>query len=61
MGEVNLLIDAIIENLAAVNADTRIPFDLTVSIGASSSDGSSTLKDLIDSADEAMYRAKRNR
>ena len=59
--EVNLLIDAITENLAAVNADTRIPFDLTVSIGASSSDGSSTLKDLIDSADEAMYRAKRNR
>ena len=46
------------ENLKAVNLRTGIPFDLTVSIGIASSDGTLTLKELIDKADEAMYEAK---
>ena len=58
--ETNLLKETIKEKLIAVNSDTGIPFDLTVSIGIASSDGSSTLKDLIVKADEDMYKAKRN-
>ncbi len=58
--ETNLLKETIKEKLIAVNTDTGIPFDLTVSIGIASSDGSSTLKDLIVKADEDMYKTKRN-
>jgi diguanylate cyclase (GGDEF)-like protein len=56
--EVELLKESIIDKLKQVNEQTAIPFDLTVSIGTASSEGSLSLKELIDIADEAMYKAK---
>ena len=47
------------ENLRAINERTKLPFDLTVSIGYAYTEGSGTLKELIDTADEAMYEAKK--
>lgn len=44
--------------LEKVNEQTDIPFKLTVSIGSSYTDGSLTLKELIDKADEDMYEEK---
>ena len=49
---------AIRDNLVRVNLRSHIAFDLTVSIGHASSDGSLSLKELINIADEAMYAEK---
>ncbi len=49
---------AIHENLKKVNERTGIPFSLTVSVGTAASNGSVPLKEIIDTADEAMYEAK---
>ncbi len=57
--EADKLKKSITENLARINERTGVPFKLTVSIGVASSDGASTLKELIDKADEAMYIEKR--
>lgn len=46
------------ETLEKVNEQTDIPFKLTVCIGSSYTDGSLTLKELIDKADEDMYEEK---
>ena len=51
--------ESINENLRMINERTGIPFELTVSIGYASTDGSITLKELIDTADEAMYEVKK--
>ena len=51
--------ESINENLRMINERIGIPFELTVSIGYASTDGSITLKELIDTADEAMYEAKK--
>ncbi|MBP5659994.1 MAG: diguanylate cyclase, partial [Lachnospiraceae bacterium] len=48
----------ILETLEKVNEQTDIPFKLTVSIGSSYTDGSLTLKELIDKPDEDMYEEK---
>ena len=53
-----LLKAAITEKLTEINKRTGIPFELTVSIGSASSDGSLSLKELIGLADEAMYKEK---
>ena len=50
----------ITDELKHVNERTNIPFELTVSIGAASSNGELLLKELIDMADEAMYEDKNN-
>ncbi|MBO4415010.1 MAG: diguanylate cyclase [Lachnospiraceae bacterium] len=47
--------------LAEVNEKTKVPFELTVSIGIADSEGKHTLKELIDAADEQMYNEKRGR
>ena len=47
-----------VDNLKEINERTKIPFELTVSIGIASSDGFLNLKELIDLADEEMYKAK---
>ncbi len=47
------------ENLRAINERTKLPFELTVSIGYAYTDGDDNLKELIDKADEAMYEAKK--
>lgn len=57
-GDEALLKASIQEKLKEINERTKIPFTLTVSIGSASSDGSLSLKELIDCADEAMYEAK---
>ncbi|MCR5774595.1 MAG: GGDEF domain-containing protein [Lachnospiraceae bacterium] len=49
----------ITQKLDMINKRTGIPFELTVSIGIASSDGSCSLKELIDRADEDMYEAKK--
>ncbi len=49
---------SITEQLIEINERTKVPFELTVSIGAASSDGELSLKELIDKADEAMYEEK---
>jgi len=46
------------ETLDEVNKRSNIPFELTVSIGSASTDGSIAIKELIDLADEAMYEEK---
>ena len=46
------------EALKAVNERTGLPFELTASTGISFTDGSLTLKELIDKADEDMYAEK---
>ena len=51
---------AIRDNLVRVNLRSHIAFDLTVSIGHASSDGSLSLKELINIADEAMYAEKQS-
>ena len=51
---------AIKEKLKLINTRTNIPFELTVSIGSASSNGDISLKELIDTADEAMYIQKRS-
>lgn len=56
--DTDLLKETITQKLDMINQRTRIPFKLTVSIGAASSDGSLSLKEFIDKADEAMYEAK---
>ena len=56
--DIGHLMDNIREQLAAINERTKVPFELTVSIGSASSDGSLSLKELIDKADEAMYEEK---
>ena len=48
----------IADTLETVNRRTGIPFELTVSIGVAMSDGTLSLKELIDLADEAMYKEK---
>ncbi|MBO4883434.1 MAG: diguanylate cyclase [Lachnospiraceae bacterium] len=48
------------EKLAEINERTKVPFELTVSIGIASSSGSLSLKQLIDDADEDMYEEKKN-
>ena len=53
-----ILKKGISDALASINEKTQIPFELTVSMGVASSDGSLTLKELIDKADEAMYEEK---
>ena len=45
--------------LREVNERSGVPFELTVSIGIAMSGEKSTLKDLIDLADERMYSEKR--
>lgn len=57
--EADKLKKSITENLARINERTEVPFKLTVSIGVASSDGASSLKELIYKADEAMYIEKR--
>lgn len=54
-----LLKSSISDNLRVINERTKLPFDLSVSIGYASTDGDDTLKELIDKADEAMYEAKK--
>ena len=51
--------ECIKQRLAEVNERTKVPFDLTVSIGIADSEGKNTLKELIDAADEQMYNEKR--
>ena len=46
------------ETLEEVNRRTKIPFELKVSIGVAATDGKLSLKELIDIADEAMYKDK---
>ena len=48
------------EKLSEINMRTKVPFELTVSIGIASSSGSLSLKQLIDNADEDMYEEKKN-
>ena len=50
---------SIADTLEDVNRRTGIPFELTVSIGAATSDGTLSLKEFIDLADEAMYTEKK--
>ncbi|MCR5109279.1 MAG: diguanylate cyclase [Lachnospiraceae bacterium] len=57
--DVTLLKEYINQNLKVINKRTGIPFELTVSIGTSFSDGSVTLKELIGMADEDMYEEKK--
>ena len=59
-GDAMLLKKTITDELKHVNERTKIPFELTVSIGAASSNGELLLKELIDMADEAMYEDKNN-
>ncbi|MBP8969793.1 MAG: diguanylate cyclase, partial [Lachnospiraceae bacterium] len=54
-----LVKSSISDNLRVINERTKLPFDLSVSIGYASTDGDDTLKELIDKADEAMYEAKK--
>ena len=56
--DISHLIDNIREQLAVINERTKVPFELTVSIGSASSDGTLSLKELIDKADEVMYEEK---
>ena len=56
--DIGHLIDSIRQQLADINERTKVPFELTVSIGSASSDGTLSLKELIDKADEAMYEEK---
>jgi len=56
--ECEKLKNGIKDKLAEINKKTEVPFELTVSIGIASSDGSITLKEFIDIADENMYEEK---
>jgi diguanylate cyclase (GGDEF)-like protein len=56
--DISYLMDNIRQQLADINERTKVPFELTVSIGSASSDGTLSLKELIDKADEAMYEEK---
>ena len=56
--DAELLRGSIIKKLGEINERTKIPFELTVSIGCASSDGTQSLKELIDLADEEMYKVK---
>ena len=49
------------EILADINKKTKVPFELTVSVGISKSGSNGTLKELIDEADEKMYKDKSKR
>ncbi len=51
--------EKISQKLDEVNKNSGLTFNLTVSIGIASSDGSLSLKELIDKADEDMYEAKK--
>ena len=46
------------DTLENMNKRTGIPFELTVSIGAAASDGTLSLKEFINLADEEMYKEK---
>ena len=56
--DVVLLKETITHILEEINRKTSIPFELTVSIGAASTNGQASLKELIGQADEAMYAEK---
>ncbi len=59
--ELVLLRKNILQKLEMVNQRSGIPFELKVSMGTASSDGSISLKELFDKADEEMYEAKREK
>lgn len=50
--------DRINEKLKSINEESGVQFDLTVSIGIASTDGSISLKEFIDLADDNMYEEK---
>jgi len=54
-----LLKKSITEELSRIHALSGAPFELTVSIGEATSDGSLTLKEFIDAADDMMYMEKK--
>ena len=56
--DINRLKTAIREKLDVINERTQIPYTLTISIGVAPSDGTSSLKQLVNKADEAMYEEK---
>ena len=58
MEECEKLKTRINEKLREINEKTKVPFELTVSIGIAFSSGTLTLKELIDDADENMYEEK---
>ena len=56
--DINRLRTSIREKLDVINERTRIPYTLTISIGVAPSDGTTSLKQLVNKADEAMYEEK---
>ena len=56
--DIDRLTTSIREKLDVINDRTRIPYTLTISIGVAPSDGTTSLKQLVNKADEAMYEEK---
>jgi diguanylate cyclase (GGDEF)-like protein len=56
--DINRLKTAIREKLDVINERAQIPYTLTISIGVAPSDGTTSLKQLVNKADEAMYEEK---